>query len=49
MKFLLIDTNCWAIDLLSSDGDNYLLDTLESWVHNEKAALLIPEIIKNKE
>lgn len=46
MKYLLIDTNCFAKDLLASDSDNYLLETLEHWVKNEEVVLLVPEIIK---
>jgi hypothetical protein len=46
MRYLLIDTNCWAKDLLASDSDNYLLETLEYWVKNEEVVLLVPEIIK---
>lgn len=49
MKYILIDTNCWAIDLLSSDGNNYLLETLETWVASKQVTLLVPEIIKAKE
>ncbi len=49
MKYLLIDTNAWAIDLLTADSDNQILEALEAWLANEEIQILIPEVIKNEE
>ena len=49
MKYVLIDTNCFAVDLLSSDGENYLLDTLEHWSLNRYITLLVPDLIRTEE